>query len=698
MLQSPLSPANTIDQLTGKVAGKVAGTIEATLDGQVVSFAALTSKYLVDIQGDVASVEVEQTFVNPYDQPLNAQYLFPLNQHAAVHAMTMTVGSEVISAEIQEIRQAKNTFDAAKKAGKAGALLQQHRPNMFTQSIANLMPGRPIKMIIKYTQLVPKIDGAFELVIPMVVGPRFQPAGVGVVPAVSAGTTASVDNDAAALGTWLLEQLPMYPNAAGVDIPLEIIRDRVSLSIELEAQLPLVSVISDTHPMLQTHVSSTQQTLAFADGQVLDNKDFVLRYAMAGGQTSTGLLTHWEEVEGGYFSLLIEPPAQVSESQILPREMVFLLDCSGSMRGLPMQASKQFMRRVLQQLRPTDTFRIIRFSDSATEFSSRPLPATPLNVARGLIYTDQLYGSGGTVMTSGIQQALGLPEPAGTVRNVVFLTDGYIGNEFSVLKLVEELRGHARLFAFGVGAGVNRYLLSELGRVGQGFTRYFDSSKDGESVEVVAQSLANRLQSPVLTNVELDWGSLPVEQVVPIQLPDLYAGDTLRVTGRYTTPATGRLTIHATAGGRDASIVAAVDLQRGIERPAIRRAWARNSVAELMHMLITPVSLRPDEMFNTKIQSAVTELGLLYELATKWTAFVAVSRRVVNTTPSATLDAQVALPHVAGVSKMAYAQPAMTGYAAPEPGLLLGVIAAFFAIFMLRLRAHVVASNDATIE
>ena len=163
---------------------------------------------------------------------------------------------------------------------------------------------------------------------------------------------------------------------------------------------------------------------------------------------------------------MIEPPERFLDDQVLPREMVFLLDCSGSMSGAPMAASKAFMRSALQALRSEDRFRIIRFSDSATEFSSQPLQATRQNVAAGLRYTESLSGSGGTVMRSGIEQALMVPQGTGFVRQVVFLTDGYIGNEFAILRLVERELGDARLFALGVGTGVNRYLLDELARTG----------------------------------------------------------------------------------------------------------------------------------------------------------------------------------------------------------------------------------------
>ncbi len=666
-----------------------AGSIEGVIDGRRIVLASLRSDYKVRINGDVATVSLRQTYENPYDQPMNATYLFPLNRRAAVYAMTMIVGDEVIAAEIQENKQARQVFNEARQAGKAAALLEQHRPNMFTQKIANLVPGLPIEVEIQYSQAVAKVDGAYELVIPMVVGPRFQPPGAGWRPA---GTDSDPAERSAA--SWQLQMLPGYPPTAGVDLPEEILSERVSLAIELDMPLPLESVTSATHAIRSRTVSSTQQSISLARARTIDNRDFVLRYQLAGAVTNMGLLSHWRGADGvkaagGYFSLLIEPPAAPPQQQIIPREMVFVLDCSGSMSGEPMQASKLFMKRALQQLRPVDTFRIIRFSDAATEFSSAPLPATSVNVNRGLLYTASLYGSGGTMMTSGVAQALAPPVPRGVVRNIVFLTDGYIGNEQTVLELVEKMRGAARLYAFGVGAGVNRYLLEELARVGHGFARYFDPGKDDETMTAVAQELAHKLRSPILTGLQLDWGDLPVADVLPRRLPDLYAGDSIRVTGRFTAPAKGSIELSADARGQRARLVRDIALKDTAQRPVLRRLWAKSAVTEFMHKLVTPVQLRDTGVTNEEIRRQVTSLGLNYGLATRWTSFVAVSRQRVNHNPAQNLNGNVVLPKVAGVSRKAYApsapaQPVMTGYAAPEPGALAGLLAVLLSLGVAR--------------
>ena len=400
---------------------QIGGSIEASIDGETVVFPLLSSSVEVDIQGDLARVSVTQRFENPLGSPVNASYLFPLNKDAAVFALTMLVGNERVRAVIKEKELAKKTFVKAKNEGKAAVLLTQHRPNMFTQQLANLMPGLPIVVVMEYTQRVPKLDQGYELVVPLVVGPRFSP---------QKGRAAETGGLVAALS-----QLPAAATAGLVEIPERVEFNRISLRVRLESAVGFLSVTSATHDIrVETRDGSTREA-TLSQSTTIANRDFVLRYQLGSAtEFSSGVLSHADD-RGGFFSVMIEPPERFLDDQVLPREIVFLLDCSGSMSGAPMVASKAFMRSALQALRSEDRFRIIRFSDQATEFSTQPLQATPSNVAAGMRYTQSLRGSGGTVMRSGIEQALMVPQGAGFVRQVVFLTDGYIGNELSLIHI-----------------------------------------------------------------------------------------------------------------------------------------------------------------------------------------------------------------------------------------------------------------------
>jgi len=639
-------------------AAKAQGKIEAEIDGAVVELPSLGIDVSADVRGDLATVTVVQTFANPHAKAIHAIYTFPLSETAAVYAMSLEVGRERIKAVVKEKDEARATFEAAKSQGKAASLLTQHRPNVFTQEVANLMPGLPVKVELKYVQAVDKLDGAYQLVVPLVVGPRYEPKD-----------------------TPAREKLTVYPKVLG---PAEAAtvdgrEERVKFAMRVEAGMPVVDLQSPTHQLRVDETRTGGRVARFANGAARDDRDLIVRYRLAGAQVTAGLTAYRDE-RGGFFTLMIEPPslsAAAVRTSAMPREMVFLLDCSGSMNGLPLDASKLFMREALNGLRAGDSFRIIRFSDRANEFTTEPLMATPDNVARGLAYVDSLNGEGGTEMAAGIRQALAAPPSPGVLRLVTFLTDGYIGNEQEVLALVKSLRGEARLYAFGVGSGVNRYLMQKLGEIGHGFTRYMDPTEDPAEV---ARSLALRLDAPVLTNLAIDWGGLEVTELAPATLPDVFAGHAVRIQGRYTKPGKHTITISGDAGGKRATLPLDVTLPAATDTGhAIPLVWARAKVERLMDELTTPVDLRPGRRDDDHVRGEVTKLGTKFQLVTRWTAFVATSETIVNPDTDGVKVAGVPLPQVKGVSKLAYApsgaETSFAGSSTPEPEAYAGLFA-----------------------
>jgi len=670
------------------------GSVQAKVDGKTFHFPALKTDIQTNIQGDLATVTVTQTFANPTTVPLNATYLFPLNKDAAVHAMTMEVGDEIVQAQIHRIEEAKKKFETAKRQGKAASLLTQHRPNMFTQHIANLMPGLPIKVTLVYDQTVPRVDGNYELVIPLIVGPRYQPARSGKPPqVVDNGVTVGVKKVKAEtqFNQWEIEALPSYPDVAGLTIPDTISKDRVAISINLEAGAAIPNLFSRTHTIEVTG-DEKQKSITLADGRTIDNRDFVLRYQLAGKNTQPAFLTHNDSQEG-YFSLLIEPPASPKSKNITAREMVFVLDTSGSMSGQPIDASKVFMRHALKNLRSQDSFRIIRFSNNASEFTSGPVRATPNNINNGLDYVNSLKANGGTEIPNAIRQAFSVPKPDGALRIVVFLTDGYIGNESEVLRLISGAIGEARIYAFGVGTSVNRYLLAEMGRKGRGFARFMDPTEDAEEV---ALELAGKLESPVLTDININWGELKVSQVTPAVIPDLFAGDSIRVLGKIEGSGTHTVEVKGRVRGRKASLPIQAVLLDGkgeVTVSPIPQIWARSQVADHMRQINTPNNFRTTHLSDGELKLKVIELGLKHSLATRWTSFVAVSKKVVNENPQNTRDSQVPLPMVKGVGPKAYSQGSpmkmtqnFSGSSVPEPATWAGLLVISLAALALLKR------------
>ncbi len=673
------------------------GSVQASVDGKIIHFPVLKTEVEVNIQGDLADVSVIQTFQNPAQVPLHATYLFPLNKNAAVHALTMEVGEETVFAEIKKIEEAKATFKQAKKKGKSAALLIQHRPNMFTQDIANLMPGLPVKVTISYVQTVPKIDGQYELVVPLIVGPRYQPARSGKAPQIideekSFGVQAKHSDTP--FGQWEIEALPKYPKVAGLDIPKTISKERVSINIEIVSGTPVGFVHSETHN-LKTLGGLNSKRIQLTDGEVIDNRDFVLRYSLTGQKPQAGFLIH-KQAEEGYFSLLIEPPSTPQPQDITPREMVFVLDTSGSMSGLPLDASKTFMRHALKHLRPDDYFRIIRFSNNAREYSKSPLIASAQNIKSGLQYIKLLHANGGTEIPSAIHQAFSANPAPGTLRMVVFLTDGYIGNESEVLRLIADKIGSARTFAFGIGTSINRYLLSEMGRMGHGFTRFIDPT---EQPEEAAIQFSNKLESPVLTNISIDWDDLKVSDVTPTVIPDLFAGDSIRIQGKFLGSGNHVLKVNGMVRNRKASLPINIKWpgqDTGKGTTSIPLIWARSQIAEAMRQINTPDRLKTGALRNDDLKAKVVRLGLKHSLTTQWTSFVAVSQQVVNKGLQAAKNSNVPLPMVKGITKNAYPEAnsntvqQFTGSSVPEPTtwaalLLIGL--AGFSVFRLRKEA-----------
>lgn len=656
------------------------GSVEAEIDGRHIAFPLLKTDINAELAGDLATVNVTQTFSNPTTVPIHAVYLFPLHQDAAVYHMTMEVGDERVEAQIQKIEDARKTFEEAKTEGKAASLLVQHRPNMFTQNIANLMPGKPIKVTISYVHSVKKVDGQYELAIPLVVGPRYQPDGAGTPP-----TTNEQVSSSTAFGKWELQELPAYPEVIGLTIPKIIDEDRVALHLHLKSGIPIHQITSATHAIHVTKTSAKEDTITLKSGKAIDNRDFVLRYQLAGDATQAGLLAHQDE-RGGFFSLMLEPPAIPDAKDISPREMVFVLDTSGSMSGEPVEASKLFMRHALNALRPQDYFRIIRFSNNASEFTSGPVSATQEHIKSGQQYVDGLTADGGTEAMTAIDQAFRIQPQPGTMRIVVFLTDGYIGNEAQILEAIHKQLADARIYALGVGTSTNRYLLEEMAQAGKGFARFIDPSEKSDDVAI---ELAHKLETPVLTDISIDWGKLAPKNVAPVMIPDLFAGGNLRIQGKYAQQGTYTIAVNGKVNGRKARMPLTVTLNSQSDAgEAIPLIWARTQIADKMRQYSQPQNLRAGNASDDTLKEEITQLGLDYALATQWTSFVAVSRTVVNEHPEDAQDTSVPLPQVKGVGPKAYPKYGsaalqntsfsvtqnFSGSSAPEPEVFAGLI------------------------
>ncbi len=569
----------------------------------------------VQIAGVIAQVRVHQTFKNTGDRPIEAVYVFPASTRAAVHGMRMRIGQRTIEAKIDKKQAARQQYERARQEGKRASLLEQERPNVFTMSVANVMPRDRIEVELDYSELLVPENGTYELVYPTAVGPRY-------------GGGADPNKDKWIASPYLTE---------GKAEPY-----RFGIKVHVESGIPLKELSSPSHSISVNYLSksSAEVSLAQPGG---GNKDFVLRYRLAGDRVETGLLL-WQGEKEGFFVLLVEPPQRPTAAQIPPREYVFLLDISGSMHGFPLETSKELMRNLLSQLRPSDSFNIATFAGGSYVLNPEgSLPATPGNVQLAASFIGGLHGGGGTELMGGLQSAYGIPKKGqGVSRTVVLLTDGYVGVEAQAFKFVRAHLGEASLFAFGIGTAVNRGLIEGLGRAGLG-TPFVVLRPEKAKEE--ADRFQKYVESPVLTNIEVSFPGFDAREVAPSRVPDVLAERPIVLFGKYRGDARGKIQVTGlTGGGKYQKAVEVVPALAKSENAPIRWLWARKWVEIL-----------DDEMNLSQakeLEETITDLGLSYSLLTSFTSFVAVDSEAANAGGQSTSVPQP-LPLPEGVSRYA---------------------------------------------
>jgi len=548
------------------------------------------------ISAYIASVNVTQTFHNPYDTKIEAVYVFPLPQNAAVNGFVMTIGERRIRGIIREREEAQQIYDDAKRQGHVASLLTQERANIFMQRVANIEPGKRIDVDITYFNTLAYDDGWYEFVYPMVVGPRFNPPG-------TTDGVAAIARGAGGTSWQSTEVQYLAPNErSGHDI---------ALAVEITAGVTVEEIRSPSHEVEITGQGSEHLHVALSDIDAIPNRDFVLRYRVAGDAVKTALLTHKGD-DGGYFTFMLYPPQDIAESGRRPMEMIFVLDCSGSMAGTPLRQAKKAITHALGQLRPDDTFQIVRFSSNASTLGPVPVPATKDNVRRGRKYVSGLTGSGGTMMIAGIKAALDFDHDPERLRVVTFLTDGFIGNEAQILGAVHDHLGAARVFSFGVGSAPNRYLMNRMAKLGNGAVAYLGLNDDGGDV---MDRFFARVSHPVLTDITVDWGDLDARDVVPARIPDLFVGRPVIVTGRFDGEEPTEIRVEGRAA--DDIVRATFDVTPASDtHAALRPVWARLAIAELADR----ATYDPD----VELPQRITEIALEHGLMSAYTSFVAV--------------------------------------------------------------------------
>lgn len=567
----------------------------------------LHTRVTADVDAFLARVQVTQRFHNPYPERIEAMYVFPLPQDAAINEFIMTVGTRRIRGIIRPREQAERIYAQARATGHTAALITQERPNIFAQRLANIAPDQHIDVDIHYFNTLSYRDGQFEFVFPMVVGPRFHPAH-----------------------TQHRQAVPRYLR------PDQRRGHDVAVTLHLNAGLPIQSLTSPSHQLTITRPSPTQARVQLAPQDRIPNRDFVLRFNLS-SQAPQGVLLTQSSRGGHYLTMMVVPPDTARDTPREPLDLVCLIDVSGSMGGRPLAQVKQALLHLIDQLDEGDRLQLIRYADQPQAMTDQPVTMTASAKAAARQWVRSLTAARGTHIERGLANALAGTAPPGRSRYLLLMTDGYLGQEAEVLKVIRAGLGESRIFSFGVGQAPNRYLLNRIAALGRGVEAYL---RLDEAPGPVIDAFLDRVSQPLLTDLQLNLGQARTSDHHPDPLPDLFAGQPLILTARYDgpLPATARLT------GRRGNESIHLELpirplaHRPGTRPPLPTLWARAQIAALAHQAI--VEGDPDQTLSTRIR----QLALDHDLLSAMTAFVSVDATAPITHTPGSLPRAVDVP------------------------------------------------------
>ena len=595
-------------------------------DGGIVECPLKHTDVQADVSGFIARVKVTQTFHNPTKEKIEAVYVFPLPHEGAVDDMTMVIGERKIVGQIKRRAEARSIYEQALLAGQTAALLEQERPNIFTQSVGNIEPGQEVKIEISYVDVLRYDMGTYEFHFPMVVGPRYIPGtpsgGVQPQPAELQGKVSPP-----------VANTDRVPDAERISPPVlkPGVRNGhdISLSIKLDAGVPIQDLTSTNHEAEINKDGDRAATVKLSPADSLPNKDFVLRYGVVGKKPEMAVLAHTgdyspdrQKLGNGYFMLMIQPQEDERLTKSPPREIVFLVDVSGSMSGEPTAKVVEAMQGMLKLCRKQDTVQVITFASQAHKLFEKPVPVNDENIGKALGFTAGLQGSGGTEMLKGVQMAIDEPIDKERLRIVVMLTDGYIGNEAEIVEHVGKKCGdQIRFWCVGIGSSPNMFLVDGVAKQGGGMGKKLGLADESQPL---VQEIMTRIQRAQLAKVKIDWGDFKVSETYPAKIPELWAGRPVIVYGRYAEGGriAGRnfesqITVRGNVEGEDVEWPLTVRLpQEQKEHDVLAKVWARQKIEDLMHQSYYQGSPAVEEM--------VTAIALDYKLMSQYTSFVAV--------------------------------------------------------------------------
>lgn len=640
--------------------------LKASASGITYAAPLLDTEVSMQVSGMVARVRVRQRFSNPAPDWYEGIYVFPLPENAAVDGLRMRVGDRVIQGQIKERAAARAVYEAAKQNGQRAALVEQERPNIFTSSVANIAPNDSIVVEIDYQQNLRYDQGSFSLRFPMVVGPRY-------IPGVPSTETLSANP-----GQGWAPNTDQVPDASRITPPVlpprllgETLFNPVKLEIQLDAGVPLVAVRSATHDIDVGLGDDHRYRIGLRQGSVPANRDFELTWTPAAGSAPQAAIFHEDRGGERFAQLMLLPPDSKIQAAPLPREVVFVIDTSGSMDGTSIVQAREALLLALKGLDARDRFNVIEFNSITRSLFPQALPATPQMLGRAAVWVGQLQANGGTEIGAALKVALNKSDDARVLRQVIFLTDGSVGNEEQLFDMIRDRLGDSRLFTIGIGSAPNSYFMRKAAETGRGTFTYIGNVNE---VAEKMGALFRKLEAPVLKNIKIDWPA--TAEAWPERLPDLYAGEPLTVSVKLGT-AVKQVRVSGERNGLPWE--AQLNLQESKASGGVAKLWARAKIA----------ALRDTEREGAnaeEVRKALIEIALAHSLVSKHTSLVAVELKPLR--PAGTPWQSGAMPtHLpeGWVEESVFGELPQTATPA-QWHLLLGALALAIASFLMAMR------------
>ncbi|WP_371378049.1 marine proteobacterial sortase target protein [Thalassotalea aquiviva] len=662
------------------------------------------SEYQVEITGMFARVRLSQSFANESPYWSEAIYLFPLTQGASVNAMKMVIGQRIIKGKIEPRKQAQKKYQQAKQQGQKAALIEQERPNLFTSSVANIPPGEAIEVSIQYLVKVDYHKQLFSLRLPLTLTPRYipkqtqaidqgastlyhpnmqgvkrehsdTPGWAGALARMNSKTRAGLRPISVEQGHGWAMVSSQVPDASRITPPQlpSHFAQQAGINIRFNTGLPVTNIHSLYHP-----IKRQEQQVSLATSSVAMDRDFVIQWSFNRSDQPQAAFFK-ERYDGDDYGLILFNPPERTAIKPTPKHMTYIIDTSGSMGGVAIRQAKRALQYAVMELKETDQFNIISFNSFSTSLFQRAVVANRLNKTLALSWLDELRAGGGTEMEEAIVKALSLPLGAARLHQIVFITDGSVGNEQQLFALIEQSIAHNRLHTIGIGSAPNSYFMQQAAKVGRGLYQYIGEVAE---VEQTMRSFIDRINRPLLTDIRIHWSANDVESY-PLKITDLYAGEPLMISARWPQQEQQYVEVSGQINGQ--LWHQRLRLNKAKPNSGIRTLWARDKITSVEFLLRH--TNEPQKIAT--LEQQLTTLALNHQILSRFTSFVAVETQA-SREPSNVLKKQIianAMP-LGSTQAIVFAQTATKAGQQIKVGIVLLFFIAFYYLLYQLFKRH----------